>query len=66
MFEMLEVFQEELLSIALWGHNEVDILEMLHSSEVQIRLSAFPISHENVVQYSLQRIELEDHPISNR
>ena len=55
-------FRKELLSIALWGPNEVDILEMLHSSEVQIRLSAFPISHENVVQYSLQRIELEDHP----
>ena len=36
-------FRKELLSIALWGHNEVDILEMLHSSEVQIRLSAFPI-----------------------
>ena len=47
MFEMVEVFRKELLSIALWGPNEVDILEMLHSSEVQIRLSAFPISHEN-------------------
>ena len=31
---------------------------MLKRSEVQIRLSSFPISHENVVTYSLQRIDL--------
>ena len=35
---------------------------MRNSSEVQIRLSAFPISHENVVTYSIQRLEKDRYP----
>ena len=35
---------------------------MLDVNEIQVRLSAFPISHENVIAYSMQRIELERHP----
>ena len=35
-----------------------DFRKMLEISEVQIRLSSFPISHENVIAYSMQRIEI--------
>ena len=34
---------------------------MLNSSEVQSKISSFPISHENVIVYSMQRIDLEEH-----
>ncbi len=53
-------FRKILLSKAI-SEEEVDpeeIERMLKRSEVQIRLSSFPISHENVVTYSLQRIDL--------
>jgi len=55
-------FRKELLTFALGFKQEVDLLGMLDSNEVQIRLSAFPISHENVIIYSLQRINLDEHP----
>ena len=35
---------------------------MMEVNEIRIRLSSFPISHENVIVYSLQRIELDAHP----
>ena len=35
---------------------------MRNSSEVQIRLSSYPISHENVVTYSIQRIDISKYP----
>ena len=35
---------------------------MLAINEIQIRLSSFPISHENVITYSLQRMALDDLP----
>ena len=52
-------FRKELLSVALFPDREVDLEGMMRSStEVQIRLSAYPISHENVVTYSIQRLSL--------
>jgi hypothetical protein len=33
-----------------------------NSSEIQIRLSSYPISHENVVTYSIQRIDISRYP----
>ena len=64
-------FRKELLGFAIYGDSDgpdslpwryFDPEEMLSVNEVQVRLSAFPISHENVVTYSLQRIDLEGHP----
>jgi len=36
---------------------------MLKTNEIQIRLSAFPISHENVITYSVQQIDLDKNSI---
>ncbi len=56
-------FRKELLSLALFPDREIDLEGMMrNSSEVQIRLSAYPISHENVVTYSIQRIEASKYP----
>ncbi len=55
-------FRKELLAFALGFSQDVNLLEMLNSNEVQIRLSAYPISHENVIAYSLQKINLDNHP----
>ena len=35
---------------------------MRNSSEIQIRLSSYPISHENVITYSIQRIDMAKYP----
>jgi hypothetical protein len=54
-------FRKDLLSFAL-SSEEVGsdkFSKMLKINEVQIRLSAFPISHENVITYSLQRMDLK-------
>ena len=59
---MLKCFRKELLSYSLGIIDEVNLLGMLDSNEVQIKLSAFSISHENVIVYSLQRIDLDLHP----
>ena len=49
--------------MALFPGKEVDLRNMMrNSSEVQIRLSAFPISHENVVNYSIRRIGTKKYP----
>ncbi len=54
-------FRKSLLSLAINEETDYSEIEtMLWSSEVQIRLSAFPISHENVVSYSVQRINLDE------
>ena len=68
-------FRKELLGFSIYGDSYgdsdaqdslswryFDPEEMLSVNEVQVRLSAFPISHENVITYSLQRIDLEGHP----
>ena len=56
-------FRKELLSVALFPDREVDLEGMMRSStEVQIRLSAYPISHENVVTYSIQRVDVSKYP----
>ena len=49
--------------MALFPGREIDLEGMMrNSSEVQIRLSAYPISHENVVTYSIQRIDVSKYP----
>jgi len=56
-------FRKELLSLALSPGKDIDLLGMMrNSSEVQIKLSAYPISHENVVTYSIQRIDIGEYP----
>ena len=56
-------FRKELLSLALFPDREIDVEGMMrNSSEVQIRLSSYPISHENVVTYSIQRIDISKYP----
>ena len=60
-------FRKELLSVATIPGKEIDIRSMIrNSAEVQIRLSAFPISHENVVTFSLQRVEIAKYPFLRR
>ena len=53
-------FRKELLLKSLYPDKESDIEKMLYSSEVQIRLSAYPISHENVILFSIQRIDMSE------
>ena len=49
--------------MALFPGRKVDLKSMImNSSEVQIRLSAYPISHENVVTYSIQRVDFGEYP----
>ena len=56
-------FRKELLALALNPDREIDLSKMMrNSSEVQIRLSSYPISHENVVTYSIQRIDVSKYP----
>jgi len=56
-------FRKELLSLALDPSKTVDLGSMMKSSqEIQIRLSAYPISHENVVTFSIQNINIGDYP----
>jgi len=54
-------FRKELLNYALGISQTIpNFDEMMRSNEVQIRLSAYPISHENVITYSLQRVKTDD------
>jgi len=56
-------FRKELLALALSPEREIDIEGMMrNSSEIQIRLSSYPISHENVITYSIQRIDISKFP----
>ena len=56
-------FRKELLLMSLFPDRMVDLEGMMrNSSEVQIKLSAYPISHENVVTYSIQRIDVSKLP----
>jgi len=56
-------FRKELLALALSPEREIDIEGMMRdSSEIQIRLSSYPISHENVITYSVQRIDISKFP----
>ena len=56
-------FRKELLAVSLLSEREVDLENMMKSSEVQIRLSAYPISHENVIIFSIQNISMKNYPI---
>ncbi len=55
-------FRKELLSFSLNSSHKgyQTIREMLRVPEVQIKLSSFPISHENVITYSIQRLDISD------
>lgn len=55
-------FRKELLAISLEDDKVVNLKDMLKSSEVQIRLSSYPISHENVIIYSIQNINIKNYP----
>jgi len=54
-----------LLSSALYSNklNDLEVDEMFSSEEVRGKISAIPISHENVIEYSLQRINSEGNQI---
>ena len=54
-------FRKELLMYSLNLSDPPDFASMMKTNEVQVRLSSYPISHENVIIYSLQRINLEQH-----
>lgn len=55
-------FRKELLNYSLGLNESPDFVGLMANNEVQVRLSNFPISHENVIAYSLQRIDLDIHP----
>ena len=53
-------FRKRLLSHALFG-TKIDIDKMISKNkEVAAKLSAYPISHENVLAYSIQNVEGKD------
>jgi len=54
-------FRKELLNAAL-GITDAppNFQKMMQSNEIQKRLSDFPISHENVITYSLQKIDYNE------
>ena len=56
-------FRKELLAISLDSNKKVDLKKIMENSEVQIRLSAYPISHENVIIYSIQNIDINNFPV---
>ena len=53
-------FRKELLIYSLGFKSMLNITSLMNTNEVQKRLSEIPISHENVILYSLQRMNLED------
>lgn len=55
-------FRKEFLMAALVPLNSTpSFLEMMKSREVQKKLSEYPISHENVITYSMQKIDCSEH-----
>ena len=55
-------FRKKLLLYSIGAIESPNFVQMLESNEIQKKLSEFPISHENVIVYSMQRINLEEHP----
>ena len=55
-------FRKQLLGKSMELIGDVDFAGMMESNEVQVRLSSFPISHENVVTFSLQRLPILQYP----
>ena len=55
-------FRKQLLGYSIGFIESPEMLGMLNSNEVQTRLSSFPISHENVIIFALQRVDLDSHP----
>ena len=55
-------FRKELLNYSLgFSESPPNFQEMMRSNEIQQRLSDYPISHENVITYSLQRIDYQQY-----
>ena len=54
-------FRKELLNFSLGFIEQPVLTDLMKTNEVQLSLSAYPISHENVIIFSLQRINLDDH-----
>jgi len=55
-------FRKDLLGAALYNNkNEVDLKIGLNQKEVQINLMKIPISHENVLMYSLKNIDIGEY-----
>jgi hypothetical protein len=71
-YKCWKCFRKELLMLSISDDESSppNLFNMLKNNEVQLRLSAFPISHENVITYSLQRLDLEKYrflvPISKK
>ena len=55
-------FRKELLSASIGDGDAENLIPMLGVNEVQIKLSAYPISHENVLTYALQKLDLDQYP----
>jgi hypothetical protein len=55
-------FRKELLSASIGHRDAGNLIPMLSVNEVQLKLSAYPISHENVITYALQRLDLSLNP----
>ena len=55
-------FRKSLLLFSLGLIEEPDFESMIASKEVRAKLSAFPISHENVVTFAIQRIDAKKFP----
>ena len=59
-------FRKEFLTAALIPSESIpSFLEMMKNREVQKKLSEYPISHENVVTYSMQNIDYSRHVYLN-
>ena len=55
-------FRKELLGMAIGSTLCLPAVgKIMHSPEVQKKLSDFPISHENVVTFSIRNIDFEEH-----
>ena len=55
-------FRKSLLLFSLGIIERPDFESMILSKEVRVKLSAFPISHENVITFAMQRINLKKIP----
>ena len=54
-------FRKEFLGMSLNPNSRGSVAKIMHSSEVQHKLSSFPISHENVVTFSMQNTDTSSH-----
>ena len=55
-------FRKRILNLSLGIEKDIDLTSMMMNNEVQKKLSEFPISHENVILYAIQKMDLDDYP----